>query len=37
MTNTVKTEFSSFEVWFIEQASKAIEIEDNVKLTLIIG
>ena len=37
MTNTVKTEFSSVEVWFIEQASKAIEIEDNVKLTLIIG
>ena len=37
MMNTVNTEFSSVEVWFTDQASKAIEIEDNVNLTLIIG
>ena len=34
--NTVNTEFSSVEVWFTDQASKALEIEDNVNLTLII-
>ena len=28
--NTVHTEFSSVEVWFADQASKAIEIEVNV-------
>ena len=37
MMSTVNTEFSSVEVWFTEQASKALEIEDNVNLTLIIG
>ena len=37
MTNTVNTEFSSAEVWFTDQASKALEIEYNVTLTLIIG
>ena len=37
MRNTVKTEFSSVEVWFTDQVSKAIEIENNVNLTLIIG
>ena len=37
MINTVNTEFSSVEVWFTDQASKALEIEDNVNLTLIIG
>ena len=37
MTNTVNTEFSFVEVWFTNQASKAVEIEDNVNLTLIIG
>ena len=37
MTNTVNTEFSSVEVWFADQSSKALEIEDNVNLTLIIG
>ena len=36
MTNTVNTEFSSVELWFTDQASKALEIEDNVTLTLII-
>ena len=37
MMNTVKTEFSHIEVWFTDQTSKAIEIEDTVNLTLIIG
>ena len=37
MMNTVNTEFFSVEVWFTDQASKALEIEDNVNLTLIIG
>ena len=35
--NTVDTEFSFVEVWFTDKASKALEIEDNVNLTLIIG
>ena len=35
--NTVNTEFSFVEVWFIDQASKALEIEDNVNLILIVG
>ena len=37
MMNTVKTEFPSVEVWFTDQSRKALEIEDNVNLTLIIG
>ena len=37
MMNTINTEFSSVEVWFTDQSSKALEIEDNVNLTLIIG
>ena len=37
MMNTVNTEFSFVEVWCTDQTSKALEIEDNVKLTLIIG
>ena len=37
MMNTVNTEFCSVEVWFLDQGSKAFEIEDNVNLTLIIG
>ena len=37
MTNTVNTEFSFVEIWFKDRASKALEIEDNVSLTLIIG
>ena len=37
MMNTVNTEFCSAEVWFTDQVSKALEIEDNVNLTLIIG
>ena len=34
--NTVNTEFSSVEVWFTDQTSIALEIEDNVNLILII-
>ena len=37
MMNTVNTELSSVEVWFTDQSSKALEIEDNVNLTLFIG
>ena len=37
MMNTVNTEFSFIEVWFTDQASKALEIEDNINLILIIG
>ena len=37
MMNTVNTEFSFVEVWFTDQNSKALEIEDNVNLALIIG
>ena len=37
MMNTVNTEFSSVEVRFTDQTSKALEIEDNVNLALIIG
>ena len=37
MMNTINTEFSFVEVWFPDQASKVLEIEDNVNLTLIIG
>ena len=37
MMNTVNIEFSFVEVWFTDQASKALGIEDNVNLTLIIG
>ena len=37
MMNTVNPEFSSVEVWFTDQAFKALEIEDNVNLTPTIG
>ena len=37
MMNTVNTEFSFLEVWFTDEVSKALEIEDNFSLTLIIG
>ena len=37
MICTINTEFSSVEVWFTNQSSKALEIGDNVNLTLIIG
>ena len=35
--NTVNTEFSSIEVWFTNQTSKALKIEDNANLKLVIG
>ena len=35
--NTVNTEFCFVEVWFTDQTSKALEIEDNISLALIIG
>ena len=35
--NTVNTKSSLVEIWFTDQASKALQIEDNVNLTLIIG
>ena len=37
MINTVNNEFFSVEVWITDQVSKALEIEDNVNLALIIG
>ena len=37
MMNTVNTKYSFVEVWFTDQGSKALGIEDNVNLTLIIG
>ena len=37
MMNAINTEFSFAEVWFTDQVSKALEIEDNVNLTIIIG
>ena len=37
MINTVNTEFSSGKVWFTDQASKGLGIEDNINLPLIIG
>ena len=36
MKNTVNAEFFSVEVWFTDQVSKALEIENNANLTLII-
>ena len=35
MMKTVNTEFSSGKVWFTDQVSKALEIEDYINLTLI--
>ena len=37
MLNTANTEFSSIEIWFIDQNSKPSEIEDNANMTLMIG
>ena len=37
MMNTVNNEFSFVEVWFTDQVSKILKIEDNINLTLIIG
>ena len=37
MLSTINTEFSSIEVWFTDQKSEPLEIEDSVNMTLIIG
>ena len=37
MLGTTNTEFSFIEVWFTDQISEPVEIQDNVNLTLIIG
>ena len=37
MINTVNIECSYVEVWFTDQVSKALEIEDSLNLTIIIG
>ena len=37
MLSATNTKFSSIEVWFTDQNSESLEIEDNVDLTLIIG
>ena len=37
MVFRVNTEFSSVEVWWIDQVRKALEIKDYINLTLIIG
>ena len=37
MLSTINTEFSSIEVWFTDQNSEPLEIEDSVNMTLIIG
>ena len=37
MMKAVNTEFSFVEVWFLDQISKPLEIEDYVNLTLIIA
>ena len=37
MLNTTNTEFPSIEVWFTDQNSKRLELEDNVNMTLIVG
>ena len=37
MLSTTNTEFSSIEVWFTDQNSEPLEIEDNVNMTLITG
>ena len=37
MLSTRNTKFSSIEVWFTDQNSEPLEIEDNVNMALIIG
>ena len=37
MLGTTNTEFSFIEVWFTDQNSEPLYIEDNVNLTLVIG
>ena len=37
MVSTTNTAFLSIEVWFTDQNSEPLEIEDNVNMTLITG
>ena len=37
MLSTTNTEFSSIEMWFTDQNSEPLKIEDNVNMTRIIG
>ena len=37
MLKTTNAEFSFIEIWFTDQNSRPLEIEDNVNITLIIG
>ena len=37
MLDTTNKEFSFIEVWFTDQNSEPLKIEENVKLALIIG
>ena len=37
MLSTTNTQFSSIKVWFTDQNSETLEIEDSINLTLIIG
>ena len=37
MLKTTNPEFSFIEIWFTDQNIRPLEIEDNVKITLIIG
>ena len=37
MLKTTNLEFESIQVWFTDQNSRQLEIEDNVSITLIIG
>ena len=34
---TMNTEFSEIEIWFMDQNNNALEIEDNVNISLIIN
>ena len=36
MLKTINAEFSQIEIWFTDQNNKALEIEDNVNITLIL-
>ena len=37
MMSTINAELCSVEVWFTDQSSKPLEVDDNINLTLIIG
>ena len=37
MLKTTNAEFLFIEIWFRDQDNKALELEDNVNITIIIG